>query len=87
MAPRTHVGFSKKRRLSGRKKKELHNREDDLFEEVYSKFAENYADLVAEHTQTLLKLKGHRKREFTALSLFGASIGVFVMLLVPMFWI
>ena len=87
-APRIPVGLSKKRRLSGRKKKELHNREDDLFEEIYGKFAENYADLVAEHTQTLLKLeKGRRSRDFAALSLFGASVGVFVMLLVPMFWI
>lgn len=87
-APRTHVDLSKKRRLSGRKKKELHNREDDLFEEIYGKFAENYADLVADHTQILLKLeKGRRKRDFAVLSVFGVSVGVFVMLLVPMFWI
>ena len=87
-APRIPVDLSKKRRSPVHKKKELHNREDDLFEEIYGKFAENYADLVAEHTQTLLKLeKGRRKRDFAALSLFGASVGVFVMLLVPMFWI
>lgn len=87
-APRIPVDLSKKRRSPVHKKKELHNREDDLFEEIYGKFAENYADLVAEHTQTLLKLeKGRRKRDFAVLSVFGVSVGVFVMLLVPMFWI
>lgn len=87
-APRIPVDLSKKRRSPVHKKKELHNREDDLFEEIYGKFAENYADLVAEHTQTLLKLeKSRRKRNFAVLSVFGVSVGVFVMLLVPMFWI
>ena len=86
-APRIPVDLSKKRRSPVHKKKELHNREDDLFEEIYGKFAENYADLVAEHTQTLLKLeKGRRKRDFVVLSVFGVSVGVFVMLLAPMFW-
>jgi len=85
--PRTYVDFSKILRLPARKKKELFHRENDLFEEVYGKFAENYAYLVEEHTQTLLKMEGYRKRDFMALSLFGASIGIFAMLLIPMFWI
>ena len=85
--PRIHVYFSKILRHPVRKKKELYHREDNLFEEIYGKFGENYADLVEEHTQTLLKLEGYRKRDFMALSLFGASIGIFMMLLVPMFWI
>ena len=63
------------------------SREDDLFEEIYGKFAENYAALVEEHTQTLLKIeekKKHRMRNLIAISLFGFFIAMsFITLISP----
>jgi len=37
------------------------SKEDDLFEEIYGKFAEDYVALVEEHTQTLLKIEEKKK--------------------------
>jgi len=63
------------------------SKEDDLFEEIYGKFAENYAALVEEHTQTLLKIeekKKHRMRNLIAISLFGVLIAIsFIILIAP----
>jgi len=63
------------------------SKEDDLFEEIYGKFAENYAALVEEHTQTLLKIEEnekHKKRNLIAISLFGILIAMsFITLIVP----
>ena len=63
------------------------SREDDLFEEIYGKFAENYAALVEEHTQILLKIeekKKHRMRNLIAISLFGVLIAMsFITLMAP----
>ena len=81
------IDFSKISQIIIRRKKKVGSREDDLFEEIYGKFGEDYAALVEEYTQTLLKMEGHRKRDFTALSLFGVSIGIFITLIVPIFWI
>ena len=53
------------------------SKEEDLFQEIYGKFADNYADLVEEHTQTLLKIEEnekHKKRNWIAISLFGILI-------------
>ena len=62
-------------------------KEDDLFEEIYGKFAESYAALVEEHTQTLLKIeenKKHKKRNLIAISLFGILIAMsFITLVAP----
>ena len=55
------------------------SKEDDLFEEIYGKFAENYADLVEEHTQTLLKIeenKKNRMRNLISISLFCILISM-----------
>ena len=81
------IDFSKISQILIRRKKKVGSREDDLFEEIYGKFGEDYAALVEEYTQTLLKMEGHRKRDFMALSLFGASIGIFITLIVPIFWV
>ena len=63
------------------------SKEDDLFEEIYGKFAESYAALVEEHTQTLLKIEEnekHKKRNWIAISLFGVLIVMsFIALLAP----
>jgi len=63
------------------------SKEDDLFEEIYGKFAEDYAALVEEHTQTLLQIeekKKHRTRNLIAISLFGVLIAMsFITLVAP----
>ena len=63
------------------------SKEDDLFEEIYGKFAESYAALVEEHTQTLLKIEEneeHKKRNLIVISLFGVLIVMsFIALLAP----
>ena len=65
------------------------SKENDLFEEIYGKFAEDYAVLVEEHTQTLLKIeenKKHRTRNLIAISLFCVLISMsFTTLVVPVF--
>jgi len=81
------IDFSKISKNIIQRKKKVDIIEDDLFEEIYGKFGEDYALLVWEYTQTLLKMNGYRKRNFMALSLFGASIGIFITLIVPIFWI
>jgi len=65
------------------------SKEDDLFEEIYGKFAENYADLVEEHTQTLLKIEErekYRTRNLIVISLFYALISMsFITFIAPVF--
>ena len=81
------IDFSKISKIILQRKKKVDSREDDLFEEIYGKFGENYVLLVGEYTQTLLKMDRCGKRNFMTLSLFGASIGIFITLIVPIFWI
>ena len=63
------------------------SKEDDLFEEICGKFAQNYAALVEDHTQVLLKIEEnekHKKRNLIAISLFGVLIVMsFIALLAP----
>jgi len=62
------------------------SKEDDLFEEIYGKFAENYAALVEEHTQTLLKIEEterHKKRKLIAICVLISMS--FITLFAPIF--
>jgi len=65
-------------------------KEDDLFEEIYSKFAENYADLVEEHTQTLLKIEEREKHRtlnlIVILSVYLLISMSFITLIAPIFF-
>jgi len=66
------------------------SKEDDLFEEIYGRFAENYVDLVEEHTQTLLKIEErekHRKLNLIVISLVYFLISMsFIILIAPVFF-
>ena len=50
------IDFSKISKNIIQRKKKVDIMEDDLFEEIYGKFGEDYALLVLEYTQTLLKM-------------------------------
>ena len=66
------------------------DKEDDLFEEIYGKFGENYIDLVEGYTKVLLKMNGkekHRIRDLIAMLLFGFLVGMsFIALFAPLIY-
>ena len=77
--------FNNKGRINNQRKLEIkeetlvkkHDRENDLFEEIYGKFSGDFDELVEEHTQLMLKFEMNEKVDRTKV-IFITMLSLFV---------